>query len=170
MKNLFKNGAIFAIFFSLLFVSCEASVTVTSSADSKDEALSAVYSGSLGPALIKLIDSLSEGNDINFQDYMKGRLLFQKSPVARLELSPENMITMYESCDEETRDLLDLFLSPVFSGETLSEEEYLETVASVYGKDAADELGKSIVHIEVNGKKMEIPLPKLLTLDEIITF
>lgn len=170
MKNFFKTGAIIAIFFSLLFVSCDATVTVTSSSDSKDGSLTAVYDGTLGPALEKLIDSLSEDGEINFQDYLKGRLLFKTSPVARLELSPENMVTLYESCDEETRDLLDLFLSPVFSGETLSQEEYLETVASVYGKDAAAELEKSTVHIEVNGKKKEIPLPKLLTLDEIITF
>jgi len=168
MKNFFKTGAIIAIFFSLLFVSCDATVTVTSS--KTDGSLTAVYDGTLGPALEKLIESLSEDGEINFQDYLKGRLLFKTSPVARLELSPENMVTLYESCDEETRDLLDLFLSPVFSGETLSQEEYLETVASVYGKDAAAELEKSTVHIEVNGKKKEIPLPKLLTLDEIITF
>lgn len=170
MKNLLKSGSIFAILFALFLSSCDATVTVISQSDSKDGALSAVYEGTLGPALTKLVDSLSEGDEINFQDYLNGHLLFKKNPVERLELSPENLVTMYETCDEETRDLIDLFLSPVFSGEALTEEEYLETVASVYGKDVAEELSKSIVHIEVNGKKKEIPLPKLLTLDEIIDF
>ncbi len=43
----------------------------------------------------------------------------------------------------ETRDYLDLFMAPAFTGEELTEREYREIIAAAYGKTLAGELAAS---------------------------
>ncbi len=90
-----------------------------------------------------------------------------------LALSPEKLGGFYNSADEQTKSFLDLLLAPVFNGETMSEAEYTETLASFYGNEAAEEIGKSAITIKLSdfsgrNTEMTLPLPKLLALTEEI--
>ena len=68
---------------------------------------------------------------------------------------------------KQTEKLPNYFLSPVFNNDYMSEEEYLEMLASFYGEPAAKEVQDSFVKIILigkNGKKEEqnLPLVQLL--------
>ncbi len=82
-------------------------------------------------------------------------------------VSRKSLEDFYEAADEQTRMLLDLFLAPVFNDEEMSESEYLEMVASFYGKNAANEVEQSIVKINLISKDgsretLRYPLTQLL--------
>ncbi len=89
----------------------------------------------------------------------KGNL---KAAVTRKSL--ENF---YNSADEQTRMILDLFLAPVFNDEYMSEAEYLEMVGSFYGEGAAKEVSESFVKVNLISKDgtketLNYPLSQLL--------
>lgn len=90
------------------------------------------------------------------------------------ELTPKSLSAFYSTADEQIVMILDLLLAPVFNDETMTQEEYLEILASFYGEGIAKELKESTIKItlvNVNGKKVNqtIPLAKLLCLDETIS-
>ena len=73
----------------------------------------------------------------------------------------------YNSADEQTRMILDLFLAPVFNDEYMSEAEYLEMVGSFYGEGAAKEVSESFVKVNLISKDgtketLNYPLSQLL--------
>jgi len=70
-----------------------------------------------------------------------------------------------------------LFMAPVFTGEPMSEKDYTELVASLYGQDLADELASAHLNIALyapeNAKKekpFSISLVTLLTLTEPVSY
>lgn len=67
-------------------------------------------------------------------------------------ITRKSLEDFYNSADEQTRMTLDLFLAPVFNNENMSEEEYLEMVASFYGDAAAKEVSESLVKINLISK------------------
>lgn len=90
-------------------------------------------------------------------------------------LSPQKLKAFYSSSDEQIAQFLDLLLSPVFNDEVMSEDEYIETIASFYGDDAATEINETnfkITLINLDGSRREkiIPLAKLLSLNEELSF
>ena len=92
-----------------------------------------------------------------------------------IELSPATLQTFYANADEQIISILDILISPAFYGEEISEEEYIETIASLYGNDVAAEMNKSEIYITLknkNGKvvKKSLPLKTLLTLKQAIKF
>lgn len=197
MKNLFpKFPLVLLLAVAGLFVSCDSSLKITTL---KNGATQVNFDFSCGPAIEKLVSNLT-GEDValntveissslekqgfsqvqaiangylaaNIKFTDEKNILFEKTdgPLT-LALSPAIMLDFYKNCDAETQALLDLFLSPVFNEESMTQDEYLETVASLYGKDVSAELKKSNLNIEINQKKYQISLVKLLTLDEILTF
>ena len=97
---------------------------------------------------------------VNFSDDKKHDTL-------KTQITRKSLEDFYNSADEQTRMILDLFLSPVFNNDYMSEAEYLEMLASFYGEPAAKEVQDSFVKIVLigkNGKKEEqrIPLVQLL--------
>ena len=89
----------------------------------------------------------------------KGKLI---SAITRKSLED-----FYNSSDEQTRMILDLFLAPVFNNEEMSEEEYIEMVGAFYGEGAAKEVSESFVKINLISKDgtketQNIPLTQLL--------
>jgi hypothetical protein len=89
----------------------------------------------------------------------KGKLI---SAITRKSLED-----FYNSSDEQTRMILDLFLAPVFNNEEMSEEEYIEMVGAFYGERAAKEVSESFVKINLISKDgtketQNIPLTQLL--------
>ncbi len=77
-------------------------------------------------------------------------------------ITRKSLEDFYASADEQTRMILDLFLAPVFNNEEMTEEEYLEIVASFYGAVAAKEVAGSFVKINLiskDGKKESLNYP-----------
>lgn len=90
-----------------------------------------------------------------------------------INLSPATLQSFYANADEQIISILDILISPAFYGEEISEEEYLETIASLYGNDVAAEMDNSTIFITLknkNGKvvKKSLPLKTLLTLKQNI--
>ncbi len=78
------------------------------------------------------------------------------------QIKRKSLEDFYNTADEQTRSTLDLFLAPVFNNEYMSEEEYLEMVASFYGEAAAKEVSESIVKINLiskDGSKQSLNYP-----------
>ena len=74
-----------------------------------------------------------------------------------LVLSPETLRQLYGSMDEKTRNYVDLFMAPAFTGEQMNKEEYLSLVASVYGSELAGELSDALLSVTLeapSGKKI----------------
>ena len=90
-------------------------------------------------------------------------------------LSPQSLKKFYDSADSQTVMFLDMLLSPVFNDEIMTQEEYLEVLASFYGDEIADEIKDSSFRITLknaDGTKtvQTINFAKLLTLNEVIRF
>ena len=90
-----------------------------------------------------------------------------------INLSPATLQSFYANADEQIISILDILISPAFYGEEISEEEYLETIAALYGNDVATEMDNSTIFITLknkNGKvvKKSLPLKTLLTLKQNI--
>ena len=90
-------------------------------------------------------------------------------------LSPQNLKKFYDSTDSQTVQFLDMLLSPVFNDEQMSQEEYIEVLASFYGEEIAEEIKTSSFRITLknaDGTKsvQTINFTKLLTLDEVLRF
>ena len=72
-----------------------------------------------------------------------------------LNLSPATMRALYASMDLQTRSYVDLFMAPVFTGEPMSGGEYTALIASVYGKDLAQEIADARMEITLSAPKGE---------------
>lgn len=65
-----------------------------------------------------------------------------------ITIKPENIIEILSSIPEIT-DYLDLLMAPIYTGEQISEPEYLELFASVYGDSFAQDFEKTNFNISV---------------------
>ena len=66
-----------------------------------------------------------------------------------ITIKPENIIEILSSIPEIT-DYLDLLMAPIYTGEQISEPEYLELFASVYGESFAQDFEKTNISININ--------------------
>jgi len=106
--------------------------------------------------------------------FTSGMLSVEKGELG-LELTRKTLKEYYDSADEQTLTVLDLFLAPVFNDEEMSEEEYLEMVGTFYGEKAAVEIRNSMVDVSFENAKGEksdfrIPLAGLLSGNNSIIF
>ncbi len=90
-------------------------------------------------------------------------------------LSPQSLVKFYKTADSQTVMFLDMLLAPIFNDEVMTQEEYLEVLASFYGDEIADEMKNSSFRITLknpDGTKtiQNIGFTKLLTLNEVIRF
>ena len=90
-------------------------------------------------------------------------------------LSPQSLVKFYKAADSQTVQFLDLLLAPIFNDEVMTQEEYVEVLASFYGDEIAEEMKNSSFRITLknpDGTKtvQNIGFTKLLTLDEVIRF
>jgi len=138
-----------------------------------------------GPVKIsKISDFLSSGKVSGFVTFEQknsageGRcsvnLSLASGPWILSQISPE--ISMY----------LSALMAPIATGETITKAEYLALVASIYGKDIADEISSSSIRATVTfpgaiqrikggtftGKQavFEIPLPDILVLEQPLNY
>lgn len=90
-------------------------------------------------------------------------------------LSPQSLVKFYKAADNQTVMFLDMLLAPIFNDEVMTQEEYLEVLASFYGEEIAEEMKNSSFRITLknpDGTKtvQNIGFTKLLTLNEVIRF
>ena len=90
-------------------------------------------------------------------------------------LSPQSLVKFYKSADSQTVQFLDLLLAPIFNDEVMTQEEYVEVLASFYGDEIAEEMKNSSFRITLknpDGTKtvQNIGFTKLLTLNEVLRF
>lgn len=90
-------------------------------------------------------------------------------------LDRTKLVSFYNQADSQTAMFLDMLLAPVFNDEKMSEEEYLEVLASFYGQEIADEIGAADFRITIKNADgtqsvHTIKITKLLTLDEVMRF
>lgn len=89
-----------------------------------------------------------------------------KANDVEIVISAKTLQKFYEFCPEQFQTYIDLFMSPSFTGEEMTTEEYVDLVASVYGQELADEVLTSKLHITLqkNDSKVvkEISLLDLL--------
>lgn len=60
-----------------------------------------------------------------------------------LRISPENISAFLEAVPQESRDFIDLFMAPLFTGDKMPLAEYEELIGAAYGKRVAAELRKA---------------------------
>lgn len=136
-------------------------------------------------AQLKNISNLEEENPLS-SAFVKTENSFE------IQINPEKMLSVLEAIPEMT-DYLDLLMAPVYTDEELSESEYLELFASVYGESFAKDFentnlllqievlqnikqiqteSQSIGTVEFSNKtaKIKIPLYKLLCKQDLTSF
>ena len=88
-------------------------------------------------------------------------LFTKKENSFEISINPDNLIDILETLPDVT-DYLDLLMAPVYTGEELSEQEYLELFASVYGESFAKDFENTnfVVQIEVLDKIQNIETAK----------
>lgn len=99
--------------------------------------------------------------------------LFSGKENLKITLSPKELTEFYKLADEQIILFLDLLLAPIFNDEVMSQEEYLETIASFYGESASKEISESNIKINLTDKNNQtktfsFPIAQLLTLQETI--
>ena len=115
---------------------------------------------------------------ISMLDKSKSSYIFTSGIVSSkmdLNINKENLRKFYDEADEQTRLILDLLIAPIFNGEEMSADEYVELLSSVYGSAVAEEVQKGFVNISLvnsSGKKssVKIPVADLLCGNAEITF
>lgn len=93
-------------------------------------------------------------SDFFSQDKTKKRI--------HLNINASSFLDIVKLLPKETRDMLDLLMAPVLTGEKMSIKEYQENIAAFYGKTLADELVQSTVSLVI-----ECPSPVIQTTTNI---
>ena len=95
-----------------------------------------------------------------------------------LVLSPESCAKLYKLLPDTMQSYIDLCMAPLFLGEPMEQNEYVDLIASVYGQALADELKRSKIKISLfapndekkASKTVELPLAELLTSKKPVSF
>lgn len=89
-----------------------------------------------------------------------------------VSFSTDSIRKVYDEMPQTTRAYIDLFMAPVFVGDTMSKSEYVELVSMVYGQSLADEILNANLSLVLTSpdkkirKQFVIPLVDLLLLTE----
>lgn len=60
--------------------------------------------------------------------------------IVQISINPENLNTILSHFPPETRDYIDILMAPVFTGENLTKNEYIQLIKAAYGEKLAGEL------------------------------
>lgn len=70
--------------------------------------------------------------------------------IAEITINPENINAILSHFPPETRDYIDILMAPVFTGEALTKEEYIQLIKAAYGEKLATELSQENLKIELD--------------------
>ena len=76
-------------------------------------------------------------------------LFTKKENSFEISINPDNLIEVLETIPEIT-DYLDLLMAPVYTGEEITEQEYLELFATVYGESFAKDFENTNFVVKIN--------------------
>ena len=91
--------------------------------------------------------TVTDRNNNNFP------LLSRTENSLSLTISPETMAELVGFLPEDTKDYIDLLMAPIFTGEELSPEEYVDVIRGLYGPSVAENLLSSIINISFIAEK-----------------
>ena len=88
-----------------------------------------------------------------------------------LTISPESMRQFIALLPEDTAEYTELLIAPIFTGDKMSAEEYVQTLAAVYGNDIAGEMRSAKIEFSVTSKKgikqiLNVSLAEILSSQE----
>ena len=188
-KLFYTAGALLALAAAVCFTGCTSEISMELK---KDGSVNVDFNGVAGDAFASLINAAiggdvkavsknGKGLSVSMTDKNGKSALFSSGVVTakngKLEivLSREKLVDFYNKADSQTAMFLDMLLAPVFNDEKMSEEEYLEVLASFYGQEIADEIGAADFRITIKNPDgtqsiQKIRITKLLTLDEVVRF
>lgn len=76
-------------------------------------------------------------------------LFMKKQDSFEISINPDNLIEVLETIPEIT-DYLDLLMAPVYTGEEITEQDYLELFATVYGESFAKDFENTNFVVKIN--------------------
>ena len=135
--------------------------------------------GSNGFSNVKVVSKKGTDLTVTMTDKNKKSAMFTSGVVniengkLNAQLSPQTLVKFYNSADSQTVLFLDMLLAPIFNDEQMSQEEYVDVLASFYGDEIAEEIKNSKFRITLKNPDgtqtvQTVPFVKLLTLDEVI--
>ena len=93
-------------------------------------------------AQLKNLSNLEQENPLS-------SLFIKNENSFEISINPDNLIDILETLPDVT-DYLDLLMAPVYTGEELTEQEYLELFASVYGESFAKDFENTNFVVQIN--------------------
>ena len=93
-------------------------------------------------AQLKNLSNLEQENPLS-------SLFIKKQDSFEISINPDNLIEVLETIPEIT-DYLDLLMAPVYTGEEITEQEYLELFATVYGESFAKDFENTNFVVKIN--------------------
>lgn len=144
-------------FFSLFYADEEYEVTGFDTEGTKkyfeDSGFNKVSARSLESKALKVEGSLSNSKEDPFS---KSGMIAKSGNGVLVKLNKETLQRFYESLSDELRSYFDMLMAPGFSDDEMTDEEYIELIAEVYGQTLADELSKAVIKINlVNSNGVE---------------
>lgn len=134
------------------------------------------YAGEIKKSLVNaglknVIVSSTERTKLNVAFTGKFEFIEGGTDSMNLRLNPESVKNFASSLGAEFNSIMDLFMAPVITGEDLSMEDYMETLAAIYGKELSEDLAKSTIQLTLENssgkrKNFSIPLVQFLMLKE----
>ncbi len=92
-----------------------------------------------------------------FKKHMQGENSFVKTDMKKgllsLSIGPKNIQEFVNMLSEEDREMLDMLMAPVFTGQDLSEAEYIDVIKGSFGPTLTNELRRSKMKISVKCPK-----------------
>lgn len=106
--------------------------------------------------------------------FSRSGMIFLGQKQISIKVNKKNLLKFYDELPEELRAYLDMFMSPVFTGEEMTDAEYMELISEVYGQELADEFSDATIKIAVESpagnKKYLIKLIDILNIKNELTF
>ena len=136
----------------------------------KDVRVASPANASLGIAL----RLPKEGND----PISRSGCISRSARSSAITVSPASCAKLYKLLPDTMQSYIDLCMAPLFLGEPMSQNEYVDLIASVYGQALADELKRSKIKISLfapndekkASKTVELSLAELLTSTKPVSF
>lgn len=93
----------------------------------------------------------------------------------KISISPEKLRQLYSNLPDDLRAYIDMFMSPTFTGEEMTNDEYIGLIETVYGTQLAQELKDSqiVLYLEIEKKsvkKFSISLVNFLNMIGTLVF
>lgn len=109
-------------------------------------------------------------------DFIQKSQLLTRTPAGKVELrfSAQTLNALYDSLPPLMQSYIEMFMAPTFTYEKMTDDEYAELIAAVYGQTVSDELKNATITVvleKIGGGTVQksVPLLDLLNIKGDIT-